>query len=336
MCRRRRVSRRRRAAQAISDTGASGYSTWNDAFHQTGDHSQGVHGMAHCSRCVRWSALLALLLSGISLGVAHAQTTVETFHAFNGRAESVAFHPYLPWIAVGGYLSDAPNSNPVQVWDVSDPAAARPLGVNLVTNMAVVFAVAFSSDGSTLAAGGTDGLIELWDTTSWQKTAIRANTSVTYWVGFRPATPTELAHTSDDSSVAIWDTASARPDPDLEPRPEPIRRFTGHNLGAFEGAFSPREALFAAGTANAEAAVWRIADPQNPLILNAGAGGPTVLSLAFARHERTLATGSTNGSIQLWDPDPDGGGFNRRWQAHNGPVDSLSYSRDGLLSTPVQ
>ena len=74
-----------------------------------------------------------------------------------GSVNSVAFSRN------GRTLAVACDNGAVQLWDVADPAHARPLGQAPISISAPVSSVAFSPAGQTLAAGNDDGMIQLWD-----------------------------------------------------------------------------------------------------------------------------------------------------------------------------
>lgn len=95
-------------------------------------------------------------------------------------------------------------TNDVLVWD----ARTLEQTARLKAHNNVVFAVAWSPDGTRLATAGRDRSIHLWNTETWEEVAIlRGHQSYIWSLAFSPD-GTQLASGSGDYTVRIWDTYS--------------------------------------------------------------------------------------------------------------------------------
>jgi WD40 repeat protein len=97
----------------------------------------------------------------------------------------------------------------VQLWSIADPARPTLLGEPLTGHQEEVEAVAFSSDGHTLASASLDQTIRLWNvsdpthpTASGQP--LIGHTSSILAVAFSPDKHT-LATGSADQTIRLWD-----------------------------------------------------------------------------------------------------------------------------------
>jgi serine/threonine protein kinase len=76
-----------------------------------------------------------------------------------------------------------------------------------LTHPHTVHAVAYSPDAASLATGGEDGVVRVWDAIQGkEKTALRGHTKAVRSVGFSPD-GRRIASLSDDGTVRIWDAA---------------------------------------------------------------------------------------------------------------------------------
>lgn len=171
----------------------------------------------------------------------------------------------------------------------------------LVGHRYTVHSVAFSPDGKILASGGEDNTIILWDTTTGERT--RTLTS--------PAGP----------FVGPTDT------------------LVGHTDTVYSVAFSPDGQALASGSADETIILWNTTTGErtNTLaILTGPFAGPidmpaghtdTVYSVAFSPDGKTLASGSADNTIILWDTAT--GQYKQTLTGHKRAVYSIAFSPDG-------
>ena len=100
----------------------------------------------------------------------------------------------------------------MRLWNVGRPRASGPVGAPLTGPTSYVWAVAFSPDGSTLAAGVTDGTVWLWNLADPAHPALTATLTGpaghVYSIAFSPSGRV-LAAASNDGTVHLWDTSPA-------------------------------------------------------------------------------------------------------------------------------
>ena len=194
------------------------------------------------------------------------------------------------------------------------PLNPPPARVSLWGHQGPVYALDFSPDGQTLATGGDDGTVRLWDLSTRQVRATLKGHKGPVW-SVRCARVGELLISgSDDGTVKVWDSSTARQQSSFE-HSRPIRcvALAGDGLRA------------AAAGSDGRVSIWNLSGEQGRLTLLGHSG--TVYAAAFSPDSRTLATGGSEGSVRFWDP---GTGRQRSsLEAHPLAVRSLWYSPDG-------
>jgi WD40 repeat protein len=195
-----------------------------------------------------------------------------------GGTEAVAFSPD------GAFVTWA-EFNAVSVLDLKTRKVVRVLR----GPVQAVLALAFSPDGKTLAAGGADRVIWLWDLASGKPSdAPAGHRAAVTRVVFSPD-GRRVASAGQDGTVRLWEATTGKQVAALPDVPRWTRI-----------AFRPDgKALAVAGRPADEVAVWDLAaDRKVPWPDRRKVFG---YELAFAPDGRTLATSTGQMELALWD-----------------------------------
>lgn len=141
-----------------------------------------------------------------------------------------------------GHLLATKEDEHIYVWDtVTDEKLAEFAGP-----VGYVSALAFSPDGTMLAAGGSNNKAVIWDVASGQQIAsLVGHVDSILSLEFSPDDQ-RLATGSDDGTARIWDIASG----------EQILALIEHEDGASDVAFSPQGAWLATASRGGPARIW--------------------------------------------------------------------------------
>jgi WD40 repeat protein len=157
-------------------------------------------------------------------------------------------------------------------------------------HQAEVTLVAFSPDGRILLTGGSDKMVQLWDTVTGQWLALLEHEHQVRAAVFSPD-GTLVVTGSTDGTVRRWETATGRP------RPGPPGR---HQAQVCAIAFSHDGRSFLTGGDDHTAWLWDTATGQ-PRFELPFCHADKVVTVAFSRDNHTILTGSWDKTVRLWE-----------------------------------
>ncbi|MDZ8029024.1 MAG: WD40 repeat domain-containing protein [Nostoc sp. DcaGUA01] len=171
----------------------------------------------------------------------------------------------------------------IRLWDLLQQ---RPLG-SLARFNNLIYTVAISSDGQTLASGDNKGVIKLWSLSSGKliSESVAHTNSVTA-VAFTPDGQT-LISASRDRTIKVWNVSSG----------ELFRTLTGHNNWVNAIAINPDgQTLASAGRDGIR--LWNIASGE--LINTLSGHTDWVSAIAFSPNGQILASGGFDQKVKIW------------------------------------
>lgn len=222
---------------------------------------------------------------------------------------SVTFSPDGKTLASSG-------EGKLYLWDIA--SGARKLSITGHTNS--IYSIAFSPDSRTLASGSWEQ-IRLWDiaTSTHAATLFVGDWATNASLAFSPDGKT-LASESG-SAIHLWDVSSRA-------HRATIRRYWSTTSGYVRYrsiAFSP-DGRFLARSASNSVLLWYAGRTYKKTLT-----GHTddVTSVAFSSDSRTVASGSVDTTVRLWDVDTDA--HKATFAGHTARVVSVAFSPDGSL-----
>ncbi|MEO6811960.1 MAG: WD40 repeat domain-containing protein [Isosphaeraceae bacterium] len=134
----------------------------------------------------------------------------------------------------------------VRLWDLSGPTPK--VRANLSGHDFGIISVDFSPDGATLASGGFDRVVKLWDVAKERERATLSGHEG--WVAAVAFSPDGaiLASGSHDQSIKLWDTVTG----------QELTTLLGHTGNVYTVAFSPDGTLLASGSLDGTVRIWDV------------------------------------------------------------------------------
>ncbi|MFD5336439.1 nSTAND1 domain-containing NTPase [Streptomyces hawaiiensis] len=211
--------------------------------------------------------------------------------------------------------------------------AGRVLAARLPGHDGVGSSVVYAPDGRTLASGGHDGTVRMWDTATGKALGgpLRLGTGGVGAVAFAPAGRDLLAATGEGGTVRLWDVRDRE-------RPRAVGRpLVSHDEeNVVSAAFAPDGRTLATAGDDGTVRLWNLTDPAHPAPLGKPAEADEsddarVRAVAFAPDGRVLASAGYDGTVRMWQYSRGDGiaPLGKPLRAHAAPVWTLAFSPDG-------
>jgi serine/threonine-protein kinase len=199
----------------------------------------------------------------------------------------------------------------VRLWDVWAGKQEK----RQTPHRGAVKALAVSPDGKSLATGGNDERVCVWDLPQLTVRHELDSPNWAYALGWAPGG--RLVHGGKSGEVRLVDGTTGKS----------IQRFSGHRFQVTCLAVDPKGQWLATGDGNWEgegvARLWPLEGGSAVLLKG---HKHSVEALAWARDGKMLAAGDRGGKVRLWSRD---GKLLATVGEHDSTLASLSFSRDG-------
>jgi WD40 repeat protein/serine/threonine protein kinase len=249
-----------------------------------------------------------------------AQTADETSKEFlfdDNTAYVASISPdgtkLLTVIGLANYDVPRDQSNQVIVWDL----ASLDVLYRLHGHTAPVLHAAFSPDGKTIATGGFDAMVRLYDAGDGRMLhTLPGHRLCVNYLAFSVDSG-RLASASDDRTAKIWEVNTG----------QELLHLRGHHGLVLSAAFSPDGRRLVTSGEEGEVKVFDVTSgPDGATIAQHAEPG---YSVAFSLDGHWLASCGMDRTVRLIDVES--GEVRATWSDHSQPVCSIAFSRDGRL-----
>ncbi|MDZ4288832.1 MAG: c-type cytochrome domain-containing protein [Prosthecobacter sp.] len=217
------------------------------------------------------------------------RAVIRKLAGFKGKANAVVFSPDGTWIYGAG--GEAGIGGEVYRWRVADGA----LNQRYLGHLDACYGLAVSPDGKTLATGGYDQKIKLWDAESGKELAtLKGHNGAVNGLTFRPDGKV-LASASADRTVKLWALPQGLR---LDTLSQPTKEQAAVVFSA-DG-----KQLLAAGGDN-RIRIWSVSaaakEGTNPILTSRFAHEGGILNLVLSADGKLFASAATDKSVKIWN-----------------------------------
>lgn len=187
---------------------------------------------------------------------------------------------------------------------------------------------AYSSDGKTIATGGVDGTVQLWNTRTGK--IIKTFKCPEEYIGYIKYSPDGqvIAIKGADDTIELWNARIGKHLKSLSEHEESNTLYEGHPVASITSfAFSPDGKTIVSGGGDKTVRLWNVHTGENIETLT----GHTeeVIAVAYSPDGGTIVSASRDKTLRLWDTST--GENIKTLSGHKDIIVTVAYSPDGNI-----